>query len=89
MNAVCNDVQGESDNVFNLSESDKNARYVDYYDMCDVYKKEVIPASEVVVHWHRHGVGPHQADAEEHSQHTSDSRLVPHLGCAMRCMYEL
>ena len=82
-------MQGESENVFNLSESDKNARYVDYYDMCDVYKKEVIPASEVAICCCYHELGSHQTDAEEHSQHTAYSRLVPHLGCALRFVHYL
>ncbi|CBK25476.2 uncharacterized protein [Blastocystis hominis] len=38
--------KGENDNVFNLSEEEKKQRYVEFYDMCDVYKSETIPESE-------------------------------------------
>ena len=30
-----------------LSEEEKKQRYVEFYDMCDVYKSETIPESEV------------------------------------------
>lgn len=41
------DKQGETNNVFGLSDSDCKKRYVEYYDMCDVYKNEKIPDNEV------------------------------------------
>lgn len=37
--------------MFGLSEAEKKKRYVDYYDMCDVYKNEKIPDEEVVINW--------------------------------------
>ena len=41
-------VQGDNDNVFNLTEKQKNERYVQRYDVCDRYKSEVIPKGEVL-----------------------------------------
>ena len=39
--------QGDKDNIFNLTEKQKNERIVQKYDVCDVYKGEVIPKAEV------------------------------------------
>ena len=33
--------------MFNLSDAEKKERYVEFYDMCDIYKSEEIPESEV------------------------------------------
>ena len=43
---ILNGDDGTSDNVFGLSDADMKSRYVEFYDMCDVYKSEKIPASE-------------------------------------------
>ena len=64
--------------MFQLTDSEKNARYVDYYDMCDVYKSEKIPECEVRTR--RSSVGPAEAQARERSQFAPDARLVSFLG---------
>lgn len=33
--------------MFNLSDAEKQERYVEFYDMCDIYKSETIPEYEV------------------------------------------
>ena len=43
---ILNGDDGTSENVFGLSPADMKSRHVEFYDMCDVYKSEKIPASE-------------------------------------------
>ena len=43
---IINKDDGTQDNVFGLSDADKKARYVEFYDMCDAYKGEKIPENE-------------------------------------------
>ncbi|KAK8790156.1 hypothetical protein WA588_000324 [Blastocystis sp. NMH] len=48
---IVNHDKGTQENLFNLTEKQRNERIVQYYDVCDRYKNEVIPPNEDITHF--------------------------------------